>query len=195
MGPMPIEDKKDKINSKLNTLYYKVINSKDRKEFLKQIEKEFGKQTKNYTGLLKNEEIKDYYNTIINELANRFENEKNKDIQKDINTIDRKLNMTFRSTLICKDEEAFRKTYNEFKKKIMLEDYKGENEVKKQELNKYIDNWINYKVTDFKNEKHIQKENYISDFVNTNYNDLKQIYNSEDDLKKGFEEKKKMILN
>jgi hypothetical protein len=48
MGPMPIEDKKDKIYSKLNTLYYKVINPKDRKAFLDQIDKEFNKQAKNY---------------------------------------------------------------------------------------------------------------------------------------------------
>ena len=125
MGPMPIEDKKDKINSKLNTIYYKVIDSKDRKAFLKNLEQEFNKSSKNYKDLLNDEEIKIYYELLKNELANRFEQYKqfkNIDIRKDIDIIDKKLNMKFRTILKSKDEDEFKKKYNEFKEEI-LKDY------------------------------------------------------------------------
>ena len=190
MGPMPIEDKKDKINSKLNTIYYKVIDSKDRKAFLKNLEQEFNKSSKNYKDLLNDEEIKIYYELLKNELANRFEQYKqfkNIDIRKDIDIIDKKLNMKFRTILKSKDEDEFKKKYNEFKEEI-LKDYNDGD--KKEELSNFIDFWINNKVEEFKIEKDKQKKEYISNFLNSNYNDLKDSKNSEKELEDAINEKK-----
>lgn len=184
---MSIEDKKDKINSKLNTLYYKVVNSKDRKEFLKNIEAEFVKQAKNYVGLLKEQELKEYYDTQKNVLADRFENEKNKDIQKDINIIEKKLNSKFRSALKSKDEDEFIKVYNDFKEELLNSIKNKDN---KDDINNYIEDWIKTKIEEFKDEKNRLKKKYIEDFLNQSYSEFKDSSNSENDFKNAIKEKK-----
>ena len=187
MGPMPIEDKKDKINSKLNTLYYKVIDSKDRKEFLRRIEAEFGNQAKNYVDLLKDQEVKDYYITQKNLLATRFEQEKNKNIYNDINIIDKKLNSKFRSALKSPNEEEFKKVYNNFKEELLKE---LKNQDIKDDINKYIEDWLKFKIEEFKDEKNKMKNKYIEDFLNFSYSELKDSSNSKEDLKEAIEAKK-----
>ena len=187
MGPMPIEDKKDKINSKLNTLFYKVMKSKDRKEFLKKIEEEFGKESKNYVDLLKDQEVKDYYDIQKNLLADRFEKEKNRDIQNDINIIDKKLNSKFRSALKSKDEEEFKNIYKIFKDELL----KGlKNPDIKDDIAKYIDDWLKIKIEEFKDEKNKLKKKYIEDFLNSSYYELKDTSNSEEELIEGINNKK-----
>ena len=187
MGPMPIEDKKDKINSKLNTLYYQVINSKDRKEFLKKIEEEFGKEAKNYVNLLKDKEVKDYYNTQKNLLADRYEREKNRDIQNDINIIDKKLNSKFRTAMKSPNEEEFKKVYNKFKEELLKS---LNNQNIKDDISKYIDDWLKIKIEEFKDEKIKLKKKYIDDFLNSSYYELKDSCNSNDELKNAIKAKK-----
>ena len=184
---MSIEDKKDKINSKLNTLYYDLISCNTKEDFQKKMEEKFNQQAKNYTNLLKEEQVKDYYNSKIKKLAEKFENDKNKDILQDTEIIKKKLEMKYNSTLKSKDEEAFKESYNTYKDEL-LKNY--ENEDKKAKLKKYIEDWINIKVEDFKQDKDKEKKDYILNFVNQSYNDLKSISNSEDDFKNGIEEKK-----
>ena len=188
MGPMPIEDKKDKIYSKLNTLYYKVINPKDRKAFLDQIDKEFNKQAKNYKDLLKDDVVKDFYNEKKNELADRYEKEKNREIHEDIKIVDNKLNSKYKIALKSENEEEFKKNYDSFKDEI-LKDY-GEG-IKKEEIKKYYEDWITSKIEEFKYEKDKEKKDYISNFLSNTYNELNSISTSESDLKSGIEEKKK----